>query len=178
MKYRLCTILLTLALAACGAKEKLGVGRHSPDEFTVIKRAPLTLPPDYSLRAPAEGEAPADQRAAYQARAVLMGENQPATAGAGDEVLLQKLGTHRAETDIRAQISRDNGFIALQNRTVADKLIFWQEGEGSPEDVPASEVDAKAEAERLKKSREEGTPLNEGDVPVIEKKQSTLDKLF
>jgi hypothetical protein len=44
--------------------------------------------------------------------------------------------------------------------------------------VPASTVDAKAEAERLKKNQAEGKPANAGDVPVIEKKQGTLDKIF
>ena len=34
-------------------QENLGIGKHSPDEFQVVRRAPLVLPPDYSLRPPA-----------------------------------------------------------------------------------------------------------------------------
>ena len=37
----------SLLLAACDSvKRQVGVGRHSPDEFAVVKRAPLTLPPE------------------------------------------------------------------------------------------------------------------------------------
>ncbi len=44
-----------LALSGCSdVKQELGVGRNSPDEFMVVKRAPLTLPPDYTLRPPSD----------------------------------------------------------------------------------------------------------------------------
>ena len=43
-----------LSLSACAdMKKELGIGRNSPDEFMVVKRAPLTLPPDDDLRPPA-----------------------------------------------------------------------------------------------------------------------------
>lgn len=41
-------IFATLILSACGAtKEKLGLAPKAPDEFMIVPRAPLSLPPDY-----------------------------------------------------------------------------------------------------------------------------------
>jgi hypothetical protein len=174
-------LLPVLLLSACDTlKKQVGVGRHSPDEFAVVKRAPLTLPPEYALRAPSADYLPPASEATQQARQSLMGAAAPAPAakGTADQAFLARTGAGQADPDIRTAINRDNGYIALQNRTVADRLIFWSESENNPERVPASVVDAAAEAERLQKNSDEGRPVNEGNVPVIEKKKSAFDKIF
>lgn len=172
---------LAVSLSACqSVKRELGVGRNSPDEFLVVKRAPLTLPPDYNLRAPDEnGVAPASETR-LMARSQLLGTTGEgsATVGSGESALLSKMGAQNADASIRSVINQENGYIALENRTVADKLIFWKDGENNPDAVPASQVNAVQESARIKKNQEEGKAVNEGDVPVIEKKQSTIDKLF
>ena len=53
-------LLLILALfatvGACDTIRKVaGIDKTAPDEFTVISRAPLDLPPDFSLRPPQAG---------------------------------------------------------------------------------------------------------------------------
>jgi hypothetical protein len=173
--------LLVAALSACSnVKEELGVGRNSPDEFTVIKRAPLTLPPDYNLRPPGDSAAvsPAGD-AATQAKTTLLGKEGARTAeGAGEKTLLNKLGTGAADPGIRKQIDEDNGYIALQSRTVAEKLIFWDESAPVDKDGLDSVVDPQKEAARLKENKSEGKAVDEGAVPVIKKSQSTLDKIF
>jgi hypothetical protein len=173
-------VAATLSLAACGpVKRELGVDRNSPDEFLVVKRAPLTVPPDYTLRPPGNSAEAASTDATSAAEATLMGENKnQAGPAAADKVLLDKIGAAGASPDIRRQIDEDNGYIALKNRPVADKLIFWSDEAPSGDDAPASVVNPKAEAERLKKNKEAGKPVNEGNVPVIEKKTGTLDKIF
>ena len=52
------------ALAGCSGtvQEKLGLGKRAPDEFQVVRRAPLILPPDYSLRPPAARRSPGRRR--------------------------------------------------------------------------------------------------------------------
>lgn len=52
MKKILVVLGLVGVLAACSTadKEKLGLVKTAPDEFMVVTRAPLTLPPDYDLR--------------------------------------------------------------------------------------------------------------------------------
>lgn len=154
------------------------MGRHSPDEFTVVKRAPLTLPPEYALRPPSPDNLPPASETSKNARTVLMGDRQAVEPGNADEAFLQKAGAENADAAIRGQINRDNGYIALQNRSVTDRLIFWEEPKVAPENIPASVVDPKPESQRVKKNLDEGKPVNEGDVPVIEKKKSTMDKFF
>ncbi|MDD9901574.1 MAG: DUF3035 domain-containing protein [Alphaproteobacteria bacterium] len=180
MRFFLCALAL-LALPACsGLKQELGVGRHSPDEFTVVKRAPLTLPPSYELRPPSENAAPAASASASRARTVLMGaEQEQAVKGDADAAFLQKAGALGADPAVRNKIAQENGRIALENKSVADKLIFWKDEEGvNTTKNPSNVVDPKAEKERLQKNAEEGKPLNEGEVPTIEKRQGTLDKLL
>lgn len=170
-----------LCLPACtSVKKELGVGRNSPDEFMVVKRAPLTLPPDYALRPPLDtGEPLPEAETSAQAKTALLGKtDEPAVKGAAENALLEKSGAARANPDIRRTIDEENGFISLSNRSVAEKLIFWDDEQPSPDNTPSSIVDPGAEAERIKKNIAEGRPVNEGDVPVIEKKMNTLDKIF
>lgn len=175
-------LLSVLALGACSdVKEGLGVGRNSPDEFTVVKRAPLTLPPDYALRPPTDPNAPMPaQSATAQAREAVLGARPAPAADGADGALLAKLGTGAADPDIRKKIDEENGYIALKNQPVSEKLVFWGDRDSVPssDNMPSSVVDAAAEKARIEKNKAEGKPLNAGDVPVIEKKKSTLDKIF
>ncbi len=180
-RFSLLTVaLFGLLLTGCNnVKEQLGVGRHSPDEFTVVKRAPLTLPPDYSLRAPSVGATPPASQTANQAKTILLGAPvAEVSTGSADSVLLQKMKVQSADPAIRDVISEENGIIALENQKTIDLLLFWEDPVLSDENIPASEIDPKKEAERLKANKESGTPVNEGEVPVIEKKQGAIDKMF
>ena len=49
-----------LALAACGGdvKETLGLNKEAPDEFVVVSRPPLVVPPDFDLQPPRPGAEP------------------------------------------------------------------------------------------------------------------------
>lgn len=170
-----------VALTACSSvKKELGVGRQSPDEFTVVKRAPLTLPPDYNLRPPSDGSAVQESEAVQQAKTIVLGTPAATVeAGNAETAIMQKMGTDKRNPSIRDQINKDNGYIALQNRSVKDKLLFWKDQNGAPaDDGETSTVDAKAETVRLEKNKQEGKPVTEGDVPVVIEKKSTIDKLF
>jgi hypothetical protein len=176
--------LAALSLSACSdLKQEIGIGRNSPDEFTVVKRAPLTLPPDYDLRPPMQGGAPSSAQATTQAKTVLMGTPaaEPAEApakGTAEEEFLKRAGADKANPSIRTVIGQDNGYLALKNEKIVNKLIFWNDQPASDADIPASVVDATKEAERLKKNQEEGKPVNSGDVPVIEHNTGTFGKIF
>lgn len=44
-------LVVVLGLNACGmTKEKLGLNKKAPNEFMVVPRSPLSLPPEYELR--------------------------------------------------------------------------------------------------------------------------------
>ena len=45
-----------LVLSGCsGARQTFGLDRKPPDEFSVVTRAPLAVPPEYQLRPPQPG---------------------------------------------------------------------------------------------------------------------------
>ncbi|MEO1407343.1 MAG: DUF3035 domain-containing protein, partial [Pseudomonadota bacterium] len=72
MKNILSLTVLTAALAVTTACSSGGNGRRAgtPDEFRVVKKAPLTVPPEYSLRPPQAGTAvPAEVDSARTERA-------------------------------------------------------------------------------------------------------------
>src|SRR5262245_64921196 len=49
-------VCLPLATGGCTSfKETLGLTKQSPDEFKVVSRAPLSMPPDYNLKPPTPG---------------------------------------------------------------------------------------------------------------------------
>ena len=48
-----------------------------PDEFTILTKPPLIVPPEYNLRPPAEGEIrPNAQQPNRQLQSILFGQNQ------------------------------------------------------------------------------------------------------
>lgn len=73
MKQRFSTLSLMVAtsmvLSACGAGDALGIGKkRAPDEFKVVKRAPLEIPYQLTLPVPQPG-APRPQETAPQDKA-------------------------------------------------------------------------------------------------------------
>lgn len=160
-----------LALGGCsGAKERLGLTHNAPDAFAVVKRAPLEMPPDYTLRPPSPGaERPQEAAVGEQARAVVFGGEEKAkpaasqTSGSAVDHLLQKTGGEAADPSIRRAVDQEAAKGEKDDRPVAEKLLGWTSGEkGEP---VSSVVDAAAEAERLKKNEEEGKPVTEGQTP-------------
>ena len=107
------TIGACLMLAACGddASEAFGYGKSAPDEFTVISRPPLILPPDYNLRPPGSGTA----RAAIPkpnevAKILVLGRDigTPQKNTPGEEILLENAAaTQPAGDSIREIIENE-----------------------------------------------------------------------
>ncbi len=163
-----CAALLLLA-GCSGTKETLGLTREAPDEFAVVKRAPLELPPDYTLRPPEPGAPrPQEQATDQQARQAVFGleEVRPQNTARGeDSILLQKAGADAVDPNIRSAVDRETRVMAEQDRPAVKKLLNIGKDDVEP---PATLVDAEAEAERLRKNQEEGKPLSEGETPTIE----------
>ncbi len=168
--------LCLFALAACAnAKEQMGIAKKAPDEFAVIKRAPLSMPPDYSLRPPSPGAPrPQEQTTSEQAAATVFGGPKqgetPAAKKAGpkggEASLLAHAGAQIADPNIRQKIDAETIEIAKESVPVAKKILGLG---GDPSQAPSSVVNAKEEAERLKKNKEEGKPVTAGETPSVEK---------
>jgi hypothetical protein len=163
--------LSALLLSACGGvREDLGLGRNAPDEFAVVERPPLALPPDYGLRPPRPG-APRPQNVDTQQQAsdALFSGNAPSAASAasdGEKALLTAAGTAKADPNIRDTVDREASQKVVASPHLVERLM------GSDNQKGATTVDAPAEAERLKKDQMSNQPSTQGATPVIEKQQS------
>lgn len=94
-----------LLLTGCGQL----VGSNSmPDEMAVVSGPPLTIPPNFELRPPAEGrasKADAIRQAdsSGEARSILMGEDGGKSAQ-GADWLLEQAGADAADPNIRREL--------------------------------------------------------------------------
>jgi hypothetical protein len=175
---RLVTILvLFAALGACDTIRKVaGVDKTAPDEFTVISRAPLDLPPDFSLRPPQAGALrPQETSLTQQARQTVFraGDKERAlTVGnrsTGEVALLKQAGIGDADPNIRQIVNQENSKLLETDRSFVDRLVFWEKAQ-----EPGVVVDATKEAQRLRENAASGKPVTEGETVIIERKKKAL----
>lgn len=174
---KLLTCILSLSvLAACsGAKETLGLTKESPDEFLIVKRAPLEMPPNFNLRPPTPGaDRPQEKSTGEEARSVIFGETgQPtqapvridAASNVAENTLLNSAGAQYANKDIRAIVDQETLELSDRNETVAKKLFGIG---GDKNAASATVVNSVEESERLKKNTEAGKSVTDGETPTIE----------
>jgi hypothetical protein len=94
-------LLLVPALALGGCASLLGGGNRAPDEFAVVRNAPLIIPPDYSLTPPVAGTVSMSaQDAQTQAIEALFGG--PAPRSSTETSMLESAGRDRAALGIRS----------------------------------------------------------------------------
>jgi len=179
-----CAALALVALTGCGdTRQMLGLDKQTPDEFKIINRAPLSLPPDYALRIPEPGAVrPQEQTIPQRAMAAITGTpasataqtasaspTDPAATTPGEEALEKHFGADRALPDIRQVVTRENSVLTAEDQTFLDSLMFWR----SPEDR-SPVVDAPREAQRLRENAALGKPADDGETPTIEKRKKAL----
>jgi hypothetical protein len=173
-------LVSAMGLSGCqSASHALGMGKVVPDEFRVVTKAPLILPPDYSLRPPAPGEPrPQELQPESAARQALLGQRQAEVRSDGEKLLASKAGADKADPLIRYVVDDDFGALAHKDKGFADWVMFWRHGQpatapGLPAatggDTPTP-VDAAAEATRIQ-------GLTGNQPVVIARRTSTKTKL-
>ena len=193
--------LLAFGISACDTiKEQAGLTKKAPDEFTVITKAPLVMPPDFSLRPPRPGaKRPQEvqpreraraaiasagmgrgdsvaraRRAARNARPGAAGQGSGGKAVGGELALLQKAGAANANSSIRETVNRETSVLAEKDKSFADRLLFWQK-----KPAYGAAVDASKEARRLREAAAAGEAPNKGETPVIKRrKRGWLEGVF
>jgi len=140
------------SLSGCtSAKRAFGMQKVAPDEFAVVTKPPLVLPPDYYLRPPQPGAPnPAQIEPGGMAEAALFGreglsDNAMGYTG-GEASLLDTAGGAQASPNIRQVLNAETASLVEKDSSITDKILFWQESSAEPADV----IDPVKEAERLK----------------------------
>jgi hypothetical protein len=123
-----------LGAGGCSSAGKaLGMSKITPDEFRVVTKAPLVVPPDYALRPPAPGEPrPQELQPESQARAALLGQNAAVSRSQGESLLAQKAGADRADPLIRYVVDDEFGDVAHKEKGFVDKLLSFGGGDAQP----------------------------------------------
>jgi len=185
-------LALAIGLSACSSvRETFDTTRKTPpDEFRVVRQAPLSLPPSYGLRPPDPG-APRPQTGTTtdQARSAVFRQDESATAAgaaaatgaagaagtsgsglsAGEQALLTKAGAEDVDPAIRQQISQETQQLAAQQSSFVESLIFWRDPE-----VSGEIIDPDAEQQRLRENEALGQPPTAGDTLVIERRRKAI----
>ena len=151
MKKIVLTLSTIVALAACSeeTKQDLGLVNTPPDEFVVVTRAPLSVPPDYALRPPRPGAGrPMEMSTQEQARQTVFGEGDmkgtytnPA-ASSSESPFLNRVGVQDADPNIRNTVDSEE---TKDTRTTAERLLFMSGDKDNGEPINPTE-----EYERLK----------------------------
>lgn len=176
------------------------MNRKAPDEFVVYSRPPLAVPPEFDLKPPRPGEENLGAiTTESQARELLLGtKKKPASldeaAAAVDgsvetavepvlsndapsgaqSSFLSRAGADKADPNIRAVLGKDIKE-APKKKKKAQSLYESVVGDDKNEPV----VDPKGEAERIRKNRDEGKSVTDGETPTKdEKPKSLLDKIL
>ncbi len=187
-----------LALTACGGssvKETLGIGARAPDEFKVVARPPLSVPPQFNLRPPSTNAAsptliPADK----QAKSIITGskitindegisnvdtavtpvDSSPLPSASSDK----KKKNAPAESEFMKNIGVDKADPKVRDELIQQKIEAQEKKEesswwGNVTNVTEKKdtlVDAKKEAQRIKTNKEKDKPVTEGETPEVKDK--------
>jgi hypothetical protein len=157
-------VAATMSVTACsGVRRAVGADKVSPDEFRVVTKAPLVVPPEYNLRPPAPGEPrAADLVTEEMAASAAYADYSLTTASSAEQLLVSKLAGGQSESVIRAQIDIENGVIQ-KRRGFANRILFWREGDTADEEDPTR----LAAEDEIARRVELGTAATgEGDVQI------------
>ena len=173
-------VTIVVLLSGCSTStltRTFGLTRDAPDEFTVVTRAPLSMPPDYTLRPPQPGAMrPQEQSDRSLAESALVPEaalgGTPSGVSPGQSALVRDAGGG-APADIRQRVDQEARLDTGEDGFI-DRLLYWRKPNSQ-----RAVVDAGEEAKRLRENAALGqSPVN-GETPVIrEKKTGWFQDLF
>ncbi|MEJ0065453.1 MAG: DUF3035 domain-containing protein [Caulobacteraceae bacterium] len=172
-------LLAAAGLAGCDSASKaFGLAKVTPDEFRVVTKAPLTLPPDYSLRPPAPGEPrPQELQPESAARQALLGQRSGDVRSDGERIFVTKAGADHADPLVRYVVDDEFGNLAHKDKGFADYVMFWKKGQ--PAAPPTGEVADQDQPQPLDPAVEEKRlqALTGGKTIVIARQGASKVKL-
>ncbi len=170
-RYRRVSMLLLAAasLAGCNTVSgALGTNKLAPDEFRVVTKAPLVVPPEYALRPPTPGEPrPQELQPESQARQALLGQREDVQRSQGELLLSNQAGAEKADPLIRYVVDDQYGDLAHKEKPFADRVMFWRKGQPQNAQVAAEAEAADTPAPVDPAVVQKTVAALTGDKPVI-----------
>ena len=164
----ICIVFTVLGCAR--SKEALNINSSSPDEFAVIRKKPLVIPPKFNLRPPASSEKELDKKKSInEARNVLVGSassNQKKAnrddTSKGELVFLAKSGTNSSNSNIRKILQEENSKLASYSNSFVQRLVSSMSGEDKK-----NLVDPQKEQKRFQEKRSTGEATIKGQQEIL-----------
>lgn len=147
LKITILAAAATSMTACASASKRLGLTTTAPNEFNILTKAPLIVPPEYNLLPPRVGESSSENNYTQQAaRRALIGDIDPTEPTRGEIVLMTKAGVGRANQEVRLEIDGQNS-VERKTDNFTDRVLFWKNGSVN---VPGgAPLDPEVEAQRL-----------------------------
>lgn len=163
VKFFFLSTALVFSLSGCDTtKQAFGMKRSSPNEFTVIKRAPLTIPSSFDLPEPEPGIKDRSERirpaSSEKAKSIVFQDDSKKISQRkdhltkGDDEFLSKAGAQSVDDNIRKTVDRET--YALEKNKVESDENWLRNAIGIKNKKDQKNViNPKEEAERLKSEK-------------------------
>lgn len=146
----LLTASSAMMVGCTSTSRALGITKDAPNEFNILTKAPLVVPPEYNLRPPRVGESSAENNYSQRAaREALVGDVDAAEPSQGEIVLMSKANVGRANQEIRVEIDGQNS-VERKTEGLASRILFWRDGKIVDENGVIIPLDPEVEAERMR----------------------------
>nr|WP_321359163.1 DUF3035 domain-containing protein [uncultured Hyphomonas sp.] len=148
MKTQLSLLALGAVCLATTACSSGAAGTRTPDEFRVVTKSPLIVPPDYSLRPPGAGESvPAEVEAAQNDNAAAFGATLGVNASASERALVAAADANAVSPMIRTEVDYEEFKTVRKSQSIADRILFWRKD--NPEDAESAATDNATGSEQV-----------------------------
>jgi hypothetical protein len=181
MKHAAAAACLILGLGGCeSVRDAVGLNKNPPDEFAVMTRAPLSVPPTFDLQPPRPGmDRPQEVSTDQQAKKARLGGRYRPQGHAGstpaETAFLQRAGAVQGNTDVRAVLDRENADLQRLRDDPVDRVLHADELARKQQPV----IRSAAELQRIRAAKAQGQAVTGSEAktqPVREK--SLWDRLF
>lgn len=99
MKKIVMLAVMAMSVGACATVDKMSWAQQSPDEFMVMSRAPLSLPPEYDNRPVTTPLSSQQKQAALKAKFNGL--------SSGEKAFMKQIGAETNNDNIRAELDNE-----------------------------------------------------------------------
>lgn len=151
-------LFIVLIMSGCsggGIRKTLGVDKKAPDEFMVLSRPPLSVPPEFNLDPPSDGDTKSRSTSLEAKEAIFStsNTNTPKSESTGESIILNKAGADSTDQNIRDLLKKDKEDAQKQEaeKGYLDKIVDPIKGVFTTDKPDV--IDPEAEKERLLKEQ-------------------------
>jgi hypothetical protein len=159
MRFAILGASAALLMGCQSIRDAAGLGKQGPDEFAVVTKQPLVIPPEFNLRPPRDGAPPTNQINPEDRAASAIFDTDPIAAAKlvqgdfsqAEKLLLVQANAATTDPSIRQEVASDGRAMEPADDTFTQQVLFWQD-----KPVPGTPVDAESEDKRLQGQKAAG----------------------